>query len=96
MNLEETARVAQAVKIPVVASGGVASLDDIRALKGIEKYGVEAVIVGRALYSGAFTLRQAIGLAAGDLNLCKLIFIGDLASLAAKAEVCRTRPPQGT
>jgi phosphoribosylformimino-5-aminoimidazole carboxamide ribotide isomerase len=64
VNLEETARVARAVKIPIIASGGVASLDDIRGLKGIERYGVEAVIVGRALYSGAFTLRQAIRLGA--------------------------------
>ena len=65
VNLEVTARVARAVKIPIIASGGVASLDDIRGLKGIEKYGVEAVIVGRAVYSGAFTLREAIGLVAG-------------------------------
>jgi phosphoribosylformimino-5-aminoimidazole carboxamide ribotide isomerase len=65
VNVEETARAARAVKIPIIASGGVASLDDIRGLKMIEKHGVEAVIVGRALYSGAFTLGQAIGLVAG-------------------------------
>ena len=60
VNVEETRRVAQAVKIPVIASGGVATLDDIRRLKEIEKDGVEGVIVGRALYSGAFTLREAM------------------------------------
>ncbi len=65
VNVEETARAARAVKIPIIASGGVASLDDIRGLKMIEQHGVEAVIVGRALYSGAFTLGQAIGLVAG-------------------------------
>jgi phosphoribosylformimino-5-aminoimidazole carboxamide ribotide isomerase len=60
INAEETLRLARAVKIPVIASGGVASLDDIRRLKVLEKDGVEGVIVGRALYSGAFTLREAI------------------------------------
>jgi phosphoribosylformimino-5-aminoimidazole carboxamide ribotide isomerase len=52
VNIEETRRVAQAVNIPVIASGGVATLDDIRRLKAIEKDGVEGVIVGRALYTG--------------------------------------------
>ncbi len=60
VNIEETQRLARTVKIPIIASGGVASLDDIRHLKGIEGDGVEGVIVGRALYAGAFTLRQAI------------------------------------
>ena len=60
VNVEETLRVARAVKIPVVASGGVASLDDIRRLRGLETDGVVGVIVGKALYSGAFTLREAI------------------------------------
>ena len=60
VNVEETVRLARAVKIPIIASGGVASLDDIRHLRGREKDGVEGVIVGRALYSGAFTLREAI------------------------------------
>jgi len=60
VNVEETVRLARAVKIPIIASGGVASLDDIRRLKGREKDRVEGVIVGRALYSGAFTLREAI------------------------------------
>jgi phosphoribosylformimino-5-aminoimidazole carboxamide ribotide isomerase len=59
VNVEETRRVARAVKIPVIASGGVATLEDIRRLKKLEVDGVEAVIVGRALYSGAFTLRDA-------------------------------------
>ncbi len=60
VNVEETVRLARAVKIPIIASGGVASLDDIRRLRGREKDGVEGVIVGRALYSGAFTLQEAI------------------------------------
>ena len=48
------------MKIPIIASGGVATLDDIRALKPLEKEGVEGVIVGRALYTGAFKLKEAI------------------------------------
>jgi phosphoribosylformimino-5-aminoimidazole carboxamide ribotide isomerase len=60
VNVEETRRVARAVKIPVIASGGVATLDDIRRLKKLETDGVEGVIIGRALYSGAFTLREAV------------------------------------
>ncbi|MBI2352422.1 MAG: 1-(5-phosphoribosyl)-5-[(5-phosphoribosylamino)methylideneamino]imidazole-4-carboxamide isomerase [Deltaproteobacteria bacterium] len=65
VNIEDTLKIARAVSIPVIASGGVASLDDIRRLKQIEKNGVEAVIVGRALYSGAFTLREAIEVGGG-------------------------------
>ena len=56
INIEETRKIARAVKLPIIASGGVATLDDIRALKPLEKEGVEGVIVGRALYAGAFTL----------------------------------------
>lgn len=64
VNIEETRRVALAVKIPVIASGGVATLDDIRRLKELQSDGVEAVIIGRALYSGAFTLREAASVVA--------------------------------
>ncbi len=63
VNVEETRRVAQAVNIPVIASGGVATLDDIRRLKALEKDGVEGVIVGRALYTGGVKLKKAIHLA---------------------------------
>ena len=45
---------------PVVASGGVSSLDDLRAIAGLTEIGVEGAIVGRALYAGAFTLPQAL------------------------------------
>jgi len=55
-------RVCAAVDIPVVASGGVASIDDILALKAA---GAAAVVVGTALYEGAFTLEAAIEAASG-------------------------------
>jgi len=58
VNIEETRKLAQSVKIPVIASGGVATLDDIRQLLPLEKAGVVGVIIGKALYAGAFTVRQ--------------------------------------
>jgi phosphoribosylformimino-5-aminoimidazole carboxamide ribotide isomerase len=64
VNVEETLKIARAVKIPVIASGGVATLDDIRKLLPLEKEGIEGVIVGRALYSGGFTIREALQVAA--------------------------------
>ncbi len=64
VNIEETLKIARAVKIPIIASGGVATLNDLRRLLPIEKEGVEGVIVGRALYAGAFTLSEAINLTA--------------------------------
>ena len=60
VNLTETLKIAQAVKIPIIASGGVATLDDIRRLRPHEKDGVEGVIVGRALYAVAFSFRDAL------------------------------------
>ncbi len=62
-NLDATRAVAQAVQIPVTASGGVSSLDDVRNLKNLEPDGVDAIIIGRALYLGAFTLGEAIATA---------------------------------
>ena len=59
-NVESTQAVAEAIGIPVTASGGVSSLEDIRALRGLKKYGVDEVIVGRALYLKAFSLEEAI------------------------------------
>ncbi|MEL7116406.1 MAG: HisA/HisF-related TIM barrel protein, partial [Pseudomonadota bacterium] len=58
-NVEATAALAEAVSIPVIASGGVASLDDLRALKtsGAE---LDGVISGRALYDGAIDLAEAL------------------------------------
>jgi phosphoribosyl isomerase A len=50
---------------PVVASGGVAGLDDLRAIAELVPLGVEGVIVGKALYAGAFTLQQALEAVSG-------------------------------
>ncbi|HEX5511274.1 MAG TPA: bifunctional 1-(5-phosphoribosyl)-5-((5-phosphoribosylamino)methylideneamino)imidazole-4-carboxamide isomerase/phosphoribosylanthranilate isomerase PriA [Actinomycetales bacterium] len=48
---------------PVIASGGVSSLDDLRALRELVPEGVEGAIVGKALYAGAFTLTEALDVA---------------------------------
>jgi phosphoribosylformimino-5-aminoimidazole carboxamide ribotide isomerase len=60
VNLTATVALACASEMAVIASGGVASLDDIRALSGYQTDGIEGVIVGQALYTGAVDLREAI------------------------------------
>jgi phosphoribosyl isomerase A len=59
-NLELYRNVCARTSSPVVASGGVSSLDDLRALAGLTPLGVEGAIVGKALYAGAFTLEAAL------------------------------------
>ena len=61
-NLELLQQVCAVTKKPVVASGGISSLDDIAALSSLNGIGVEGAIVGKALYAGAFTLQQALEL----------------------------------
>ena len=60
VNLAETLKIARAVKIPIIASGGVATLDDIRRLLPLQEEGVEGVIVGKALYAVAFSFKDAL------------------------------------
>jgi len=59
-NIEATRLIAEAVSIPVVASGGVSTIEDIKNLLPLEAVGVVGVITGRALYSGSLSLREAI------------------------------------
>jgi phosphoribosylanthranilate isomerase len=59
-NLDLLRRVCARTDRPVIASGGVSSLDDLRALAALAPIGVEGAIVGKALYAGAFTLEQAL------------------------------------
>jgi 1-(5-phosphoribosyl)-5-[(5-phosphoribosylamino)methylideneamino] imidazole-4-carboxamide isomerase/N-(5'phosphoribosyl)anthranilate isomerase len=59
-NLRLLRDVCAATDRPVVASGGVSSLDDIRAIATLVPEGVEGAIVGKALYAGAFTLEEAL------------------------------------
>jgi phosphoribosylformimino-5-aminoimidazole carboxamide ribotide isomerase/phosphoribosylanthranilate isomerase len=62
-NLELLRKVTERTTRPVVASGGVSSLDDLAALRGLVGDGVEGAIVGKALYAGAFTLTEALDVA---------------------------------
>jgi 1-(5-phosphoribosyl)-5-[(5-phosphoribosylamino)methylideneamino] imidazole-4-carboxamide isomerase/N-(5'phosphoribosyl)anthranilate isomerase len=59
-NLDLLAAVADRTEAPVIASGGVSSLDDLRAISTLTARGVEGAIVGKALYAGRFTLPQAL------------------------------------
>jgi len=59
-NLDLLRSVCERTSAPVVASGGVSSLDDLRALAALAPIGVEGAIVGKALYAGAFTLPEAL------------------------------------
>jgi phosphoribosylformimino-5-aminoimidazole carboxamide ribotide isomerase len=62
LNLEATAELARAVRIPVIASGGLASIDDVRALLGPEYAMLEGAIAGRALYDGRIDVSEALAL----------------------------------
>ncbi|RUM94431.1 MAG: 1-(5-phosphoribosyl)-5-((5-phosphoribosylamino)methylideneamino)imidazole-4-carboxamide isomerase [Thiothrix sp.] len=59
VNVEATVKLAQAVRVPVIASGGVTNLDDIRRLCEVEEEGISGVIIGRALYEGTIDLAEA-------------------------------------
>lgn len=59
VNVDSTMRLAQEINIPVIASGGVSTLDDIRALLAVEEEGVEGAIIGRALYEGSINFADA-------------------------------------
>ncbi|MCZ4306444.1 1-(5-phosphoribosyl)-5-[(5-phosphoribosylamino)methylideneamino]imidazole-4-carboxamide isomerase [Zoogloeaceae bacterium G21618-S1] len=59
VNVEATVRLAQALRIPVIASGGIASMTDIEALCAVEHEGVTGAITGRAIYEGTLDFRAA-------------------------------------
>jgi phosphoribosylformimino-5-aminoimidazole carboxamide ribotide isomerase len=69
-NLEATKALAEAVSIPIIASGGVSSLNDIENLMAIESSGVSGVITGKAVYTGAIHLSEAIALTKGRVLKC--------------------------
>jgi phosphoribosylanthranilate isomerase len=59
-NLQLLRDVCAATKAPIIASGGVSTLDDLRAIAELESLGVEGVITGKAIYAGAFTVAEAL------------------------------------
>lgn len=66
VNVELTRAVAETSGARVTASGGVASLDDITRLLAVERYGVDSVIIGKALYENRFALKEALAIAGGQ------------------------------
>ncbi len=65
INLEQTLALAEAVSIPVIASGGLAGIDDIKRLKALEERGISGAICGRALYDGRLDPAEALAIAKG-------------------------------
>jgi len=66
VNVAATASLAQTAGIPVIASGGVKDMADMKAIKAAENAGVEGVIVGKAIYMGSLNLIDALKLARGE------------------------------
>ena len=59
VNIEATVKLAQAVRIPIIASGGLHNLADVEALCEVQDEGIEAVICGRSIYEGTLDLQSA-------------------------------------
>jgi phosphoribosylformimino-5-aminoimidazole carboxamide ribotide isomerase len=66
-DIEGTVKLARAVRLPVIASGGIASLDDLRAIKSA---GLAGAILGRALYEGCIDLTAALAVAGEETGAC--------------------------
>ena len=59
VNIDETVRLAESISIPVIASGGVTNMDDIKGLCAVESRGVTGTILGRSIYEGTIDLAEA-------------------------------------
>ena len=59
VNVEATVKMASEISTPVIASGGISTLDDIKALRAVEEEGIMGAIIGRALYEGSIDLAEA-------------------------------------
>jgi len=66
-NLEATRQLAESINIPVIASGGLSTLQDIKNLLAVESAGVTGVITGKAIYTGAINLAEAIRTGKGTI-----------------------------
>lgn len=70
VNLDGLRRLAESTSLEIIASGGVTSLDDLRAIKELESLGVTGVIAGRALYENRFTVAEARAILDSDVQCC--------------------------
>ena len=68
VNAEATARLAEQVSIPLIASGGVSSMDDIKDCARLAHTGIDGVITGRALYDGRLSLTEALAYVKGEAS----------------------------
>jgi phosphoribosylformimino-5-aminoimidazole carboxamide ribotide isomerase len=66
VNIEATVRLAQALTVPVIASGGLNSIDDVKALMAVENEGITGCIAGRAIYENKLDFAAAVKLASGE------------------------------
>ena len=66
VNIEATVALAEAINIPVIASGGVTNIDDVKNLLKVADSGIEGAITGRAIYEGTLDLKTAQALADGE------------------------------
>jgi len=66
VNIEATVRLAQALTVPVIASGGLNSLEDVRRLCAVESEGITGCIAGRAIYEGQLDFAEAVKVASGE------------------------------
>jgi phosphoribosylformimino-5-aminoimidazole carboxamide ribotide isomerase len=66
VNIEATVRLAQALVVPVIASGGLNSIEDVRRLCDVESEGITGCIAGRAIYEGKLDFAEAVKVASGE------------------------------
>ena len=59
VNIDATVKMAQAIHIPVIASGGITSMDDVKALSAVADEGIMGAITGRAIYEGTINFAEA-------------------------------------
>ena len=83
LNVAATAQLARAVSIPVIASGGVSSIEDLKALKKVEDAGIEGVIAGRALYDRRLDLAEALAAISNRTMLSDVAAAAESARAAA-------------
>jgi phosphoribosyl isomerase A len=96
-NLDLLRRVCERTDRPVIASGGVSSLADLQAIAGLQAAGVEGVIVGKALYAGAFTLTEALNALAASAGESRADCEGQLAGPSGRQGGSRgVVPPTST